>query len=440
MKYFLFLFFIIIACSSKEKKVDLDFFRKEGEKINIFNEGFFAEEKNVTTSIKLSDVVKLNDWTTENYNIESSTDHFQYDGKFKNIIKKNIGSLVNKFNQNGTLLHDGNILYFGDEKGTIYKYDFSNNKIVWEQKIYDRSLNNIPKNISITLYEGKIFASDSLGFIYSLDILNGKVLWKENFGVPFGSNILVYKDAIYVLNQNSRLYSFDTSDGRKIWSFDSLSGVLKQSKSGKISTYTDKLLFSNDVGDLTALDLSKQEVLWTRNLISQNILSFDNVFKISNILINENDVFVSSNKSELLNLNLVTGAIKWSKKIISSNDNVLNSRFLFTLTDNNFLICLNADSGEVIWSTNLSKKIPPIKKGSDIGILSTPKVNNIFGIILGSDHLYVSSTDGQIYKISAINGKFISEKKVNNDLTNKPIIYKDKIAFLNESKELIFID
>jgi len=73
-------------------------------------------------------------------------------------------------------------------------------------------------------------------------------------------------------------------------------------------------------------------------------------------------------------------------------------------------------------------------------MLSTPKVNNIFGIILGSNHLYVSSTDGQIYKISAINGKFISEKKVNNDLTNKPIIYKDKIAFLNESKELIFVD
>jgi len=59
---------------------------------------------------------------------------------------------------------------------------------------------------------------------------------------------------------------------------------------------------------------------------------------------------------------------------------------------------------------------------------------------LGSDHLFISSTDGQIYKISAINGKFISEKKVNNDLTSKPIVYNDKIAFLNESKELIFID
>jgi len=440
MKYYLFLFFIIISCSAKEKKVDLDFFRKEGEKINIFNDGFFSEEKSATTPIKLSEVVKLSVWSTEYYNIESSTDHFQYDGKFENITKKNIGSLVNKSNENGTLLHDGNILYFGDEKGTIYKYDFDNNKILWEQKIYKASLNNIPKNISITLYDGKIFASDSLGFVYSLDTLSGLVLWSENFGVPFGSNILIYKNVIYVLSQNGRLYSLNISDGRKIWSFETLSGITKQSKSGKISIFRDKLIFSNDIGDLIALDLRKKEVLWTRNLISQNILSFDNVFKISNILINENDIFVSSNKSEFLNLNLVTGGIKWSKKIISSNNNVLNSRFLFTLSDNNFLICLNADSGEVIWATNLSKKIPQIKKGYDIGVLSTPKVNNIFGIILGSEHLYVYSAAGQIYKISAINGKFISEKKVNNDLTNKPIVYKDKIAFLNESKELIFVD
>ncbi len=40
MKYILFLIsFLIFSCSSdKDKKVDLDFFKKQGEKINVFEE------------------------------------------------------------------------------------------------------------------------------------------------------------------------------------------------------------------------------------------------------------------------------------------------------------------------------------------------------------------------------------------------------------------
>jgi outer membrane protein assembly factor BamB len=65
--------------------------------------------------------------------------------------------------------------------------------------------------------------------------------------------------------------------------------------------------FSNDVGDVTAIDLDQQVITWTKNILSQNSISNNLVFKISNILIDKKDVFVSSNSGDLFNLNLETG-------------------------------------------------------------------------------------------------------------------------------------
>lgn len=103
----------------------------------------------------------------------------------------------------------------------------------------------------------------------------------------FSSHLNFYKGILYVVNQNSRLYAFNASDGLKIWSFEALSGVVKPSKSSNISIDNDKLIFSNDLGDITVIDLNKQTVLWSINILSTNRI-FNNFFlKISNILIDK---------------------------------------------------------------------------------------------------------------------------------------------------------
>ncbi len=44
------------------------------------------------------------------------------------------------------------------------------------------------------------------------------------------------------------------------------------------------------------------------------------------------------------------------------------------------------------------------------------------------------------YKISANDGKYISHKKINNDLSRAPIIVDNKMLILNRSSELIIIN
>jgi outer membrane protein assembly factor BamB len=443
MKLFLiFLSLFIFSCSTdKDKKVDLEIFKKQGEKINVFEvSNVFDKEVDSKSVLQLNQPQLNKKWSYEHFSSNNFYDHLVYEGKFQDIFKKNIGDYINNNNDSGSLLVAENFVFFSDEKGKIYKFDTNSQKIIWELKIYESSYNNYPKNIALFLNEDFLFAADNLGFIYSIDVQTGKTIWQQNYGIPFSSHLNFYKGVLYVVNQNSRLYAFNPLDGQKLWSFESLSGLIKPSRASNISLHDNKLLFSNDIGDITAIDLNQQVITWTKNILPQNSISNNLVFKISNILIDKKDVFVSSNSGDLFNFNLDTGEIKWSQKLSSIQNHISTDKYLFVLTENAFVVAFSKINGSILWSLNLNKYSKSIIDGSNVGIFSTPIRNDHFGLLLGSGHLYIASASGYIFKISAIDGKYISSKKINNELSRAPIIVDNKILILNRSSQLIILN
>ena len=433
MKYFLifFLSLIIFSCSSdKDKKVDLEVFKNQGEKINVFEaNNIFDKEISSKSLLLLNSPQSNKDWVYEHFSSNNLYEHLVYEGKFQDIFKKSIGDYINKNNDNGSLLVSNEFVFFSDEKGKIYKFDIKNQRVIWELKIYESSLNNYPKNIALYLNSNILYAADNLGFLYSIDTETGKPIWQQNYGVPFSSNLNFYKSILYVVNQNSRLYAFNPIDGEKIWSFESLSGLIKPSRSSSISILNNNLLFTNDVGDVTVIDLNQQVIVWTKNILSQNTISNNLIFKTSNLLIDKKDVFISSNNGDLLNFNFDTGEIKWSQKLSSIQNHISTDKYLFVLTENGFIIAFNKTNGTILWSLNLTKFSRDSKT-----------VPSYYGLLLASNNLYATSSNGDIYKISANDGTYISHKKINSDLSRAPIIVDNKIFILNRSSELIILN
>ena len=433
MKYFLifFLSLVIFSCSSdKDKKVDLEVFKNQGEKINVFEANIiFDKEISSKSPLLLNSPQSNKDWVYEHFSSNNLYEHLVYEGKFQDIFKKSIGDYINKNNDSGSLLVSNEFVFFSDEKGKIYKFDIKNQRVIWELKIYESSLNNYPKNIALYLNSNILYAADNLGFLYSIDTETGKPIWQQNYGVPFSSNLNFYKSILYVVNQNSRLYAFNPIDGEKIWSFESLSGLIKPSRSSSISILNNNLLFTNDVGDVTVIDLNQQVIVWTKNILSQNTISNNLIFKTSNLLIDKKDVFISSNNGDLLNFNFDTGEIKWSQKLSSIQNHISTDKYIFVLTENGFIIAFNKTNGTILWSLNLTKFSRDSKT-----------VPSYYGLLLASNNLYATSSNGDIYKISANDGTYISHKKINSDLSRAPIIVGNRIFILNRSSELIILN
>ena len=88
----------------------------------------------------------------------------------------------------------------------------------------------------------------------------------------------------------------------------------------------------------------------------------------------------------------------------------------------------------------MNKYSKPIVEGSNIGIFSTPITNSHFGLLLASNHLYLVSISGFIFKISAVDGKYISNKKISSELSRAPIIVNNRMFILNRSSELIILN
>ena len=433
MKYLLIFYsFFFFSCSfNKDKKIDLDFFKKQGEKIDIF-ETTNAFDKEINSNLILQlNAPRLNkNWFFEHFSSNNFYDHFVYEGKFDDISKKNLGDYIDKKNDSGSLLAFENFIFFSDQKGIIYKFDLTSQKNVWELKVHESSYNSYPKNISLFLNQDFLYGADNLGFIYSIDTQTGKIIWKQNYGVPFASHLNFYQDILYAVNQNSRLYAFSISNGQKIWSFEALSGLVKPSRSSNISINNNKLVFSNDLGDLTVIDLNQQSILWSINIFSTNRILNNFFSKISNILIDKNNVYVSSSGGDLISFNIENGDINWSRKISSTQNHVVADKYLFALTEDGYVISFNKLDGNILWSLNLSNfSIDKNKKGKEY-----------FGLILASSNLYVTSSNGEIYKISASDGKYISTKKISNELSRAPIIVNNKMLILNHSSELIIIN
>ena len=82
-----------------------------------------------------------------------------------------------------------------------------------------------------------------------------------------------------------------------------------------------------------------------------------------------------------------------------------------------------------MWSLNLTKLSKNNKTTLDY-----------YGLLLASNNLYATSSNGDVYKISANDGKYISHKKINNDLSRAPIIVDNKLLILNRSSELIILN
>ncbi len=137
-----------------------------------------------------------------------------------------------KIDVNGQAI-EGNRIYFGNENGNAFCYDFSG-KQLWKQKL-EGEIENSPALADFT-QDGQldaVFATDA-GKVFALDGKNGKILWSwanEGFGY-FSATPTCYDvsadgvaDVIVGLGGKGDLLAFDGRNGNVLWNNDRNSGI-----------------------------------------------------------------------------------------------------------------------------------------------------------------------------------------------------------------------
>ena len=441
---FFLIFILLVNCSfdnktgiwsgSKKEKRRISELEKEQKQTKVVDyiyssKSVYSKEISLTKKISISNPRKNLSWRMSSLNQQNFLGNIYLSGIDNIFLKKKIGK--NKFPISkiisSPLVFENNII-FSDNNGTIFNINL-NGEINWKKNIYKKIYKKVYKNLVFSIYQNNIYVADNIGFIYSIGLNNGKLVWIKNHGIPIKSNIKIYKNKIFLINQDNRILCFNTKNGSKIWDIRSVPSFIKLQNflSSAISKQGDVIAI-NSSGDLLKVNANNGKIAWSLNTLESTLAHATDFFKSSEIVIIDDNIIVSS-KSSLFSYNLNTGYTNWKQEVSSIGAPIIDGKNIFILTDNGYFVIIDKDTGIIISSTNILKILKKKKQET-----------KITGFIMGSGKIYSVTSNGYLIVSSPVSGKVEYFKKIGDPVTSAPIINNGKLYILTKNSRIYGFD
>ena len=441
---FFLIFILLVNCSfdnktgiwsgSKKEKRRISELEKEQKQTKVVDyiyssKSVYSKEISLTKKISISNPRKNLSWKMSSLNQQNFLGNIYLSGIDNIFLKKKIGK--NKFPISkiisSPLVFENNII-FSDNNGTIFNIN-QNGEINWKKNIYKKIYKKFYKNLVFAIYQNNIYVADNIGFIYSIGLNNGKLVWIKNHGIPIKSNIKIYKNKIFLINQDNRILCFNTKNGSKIWDIRSVPSFIKLQNflSSAISKQGDVIAI-NSSGDLLKVNANNGKIAWSLNTLESTLAHATDFFKSSEIVIIDDNIIFSS-KSSIFSYNLNTGYINWKQEVSSIGAPIIDGKNIFILTDNGYFVIIDKDTGIIISSTNILKILKKKKQET-----------KITGFIMGSGKIYSVTSNGYLIVSSPVSGKVEYFKKIGDPVTSTPIINNGKLYILTKNSRIYGFD
>ena len=349
---FFFIILIIFSGCSLEKKTFFKDKTTSGNKEVVLkkkdNKEIIQEDFNKNIKIKLSKIIKNNKFKElrNNYGRE------EFDSDFKSVSKYKIKKIKNFSNFEPTIVFKSDGIIFFEKQGTLKKYDYSQ-KLIWKKNFYSKQEKKSNILLNITHENDILIITDNLSKYYAVDLKNGELLWSKTNLTPFNSQIKIYKDKLYIVDYENILHCFSIKNGNRIWSYQTDNFFVKSKKTLSIIIDNEKVIFTNSIGDITALDANKGFLLWQTPTQNNLIYAESASLITSDIVLEKDSIFFSNNRNEFYSINKNNGFLNWKQKINSNIRPVITDDLIFTVSNEGFLYFIDSLSGNIIKSNNL---------------------------------------------------------------------------------------
>ena len=427
-----FILFLIISCTPKVNlELDIENLKNEGVVI-LQNKNLedVTDEIRKISKTDINPIKSIADWGYPNFNSNNLIPNINLNINLSiqqdnNFFKNSTNNFYRK-----EIININNNIIFVDDRATLFILN-ENFKLVHKFQIHNlKKYKDYPLKFSLVSESDILFISDNLGSIFAYDLKNYKTLWRNELEVPFLSNLALYKNNIFVSNSNGKIYSFNTLSGKQNWSYETGTQTAKSYKAYRVSISNNKLLFSNDFGKITCIDLDKQTVLWSRILQLSTAYQDMNLLELADFVTENNNLYITSSFGRFLKLDLNNGNILWSNNIYSATTiPIINNNSVALITDNGFLNIFDKASGKILYKKNLLNFLH-MKKNKN-------KKNSLNNIFLLSGKFYITTNNGYVFLVNSNDLQFIEYKKLSSSINSNIAISKNAIFFVG-NKDAIF--
>ena len=417
----IFTLFFLSNCSLKEgsglwnKKEKIEdqkkvkkLFSKEKKKITEFNPELKLDTSEIIFNVDIN----------ENQNNSGAESYKGLNEKI-NTFKFSTIKDTNQLNYKPIFLDDG--LIFFDNKGTIIRYD-ANGKVIWKKNIYSKPEKKLNPKLFFALDGENLLVADNLAKYYSININYGELNWSMNNMYPFNSEIKITENMLFAVDYKNTLRSFNISDGSELWNFQTENSFAISDTINSLIVIDNLVIFSDSIGDITAVDIENGLITWQLPTQSTNIINESYKFRNSKLVSDKKSIIFSNNKDEFYSIDIKTGVANWINEVNSSVTPILIGNLIFTVSNEGYLFVIEKNNGNIIRITDLYKNYKE-KKRADIKPI---------GFVIGNRNLYLTNSDGQMLVIDLVTGKSIYNIKVAKSFVSEPFISNENLFVIRK--------
>ena len=418
--------FFLNHCSLNEnsrvwKDDQKEFSNKSNIKKVFDEENLVIQEFNKELNLDLS-LIKINSKFIDNQNNFGSQ---SYKGKLNKIGIYKFSKLEELSHIDFKPLFFENGIIFFDKKGSIIRFN-KNKKVIWKKNYYSKVEKKLYPKINFTLDKNNILVSDSIAKYYSISINTGELNWSKNNKYPFNSEIKKYKNKFFVIDYKNTLRCYKIEDGSECWNLQTEDSFTISNSKYSLAIIGDMVVFSNSIGDITAVDIESGLIIWQLPTQSSNIINETYNFKTSQLVSDGDSIYFSNNKKEFYSIDVKTGTTNWINVINSNITPVIIGNLIFTVSNEGYLYVIENTTGNIIRVNDLYK------------IYKEKKRKNVYpvGFVIGYKKLYLTNSDGKMIIVDLQNGNVLKTEKVSSNLVSKPFIF-NKNLFLIRNGSII---
>ena len=377
----------------------------------------FSEKKDVTQfnqelKIDLSKV-KINNKIVDNKNNYGFQD---YSGSINKIGNYKFSKLenINQLNFKPLFLNDG--LIFFDKKGSIIRYD-NNQKVLWKKNYYSKLEKKLKPKLNFVLVNQNLLITDSIAKYYSINVNSGELIWTKNNIYPFNSEIKRSKNKIFVVDYKNTLRCYNINDGSECWNLQTEDSFTISSSNFSLIIVGELIVFTNSIGDITAVDIDSGLITWQLPTQSSSIINETYNFKVSKLVSDNKSIYFSNNKNEFYSVDVKTGTTNWINEINSNLTPITSGNLIFTVSNEGYLYVVEKNNGNIIRISDLYSNY------------KTKKRKNVkpIGFAIGDTKLYLTNTDGKMIVVDLNLGKVTAVEKVSGNFTSRPFIFNQSL-------------
>lgn len=300
-----------------------------------------------------------------------------------------------------------------DMLGRITCYNSDNGEKLWEYQL-DNSIVSNP-----IINKGRVFIAGADGRLYYFNINDGKIIWQSKFDFPIIGHPTLEEDTVYIGTSEYSIMAVGLNSGKDLWSFKNIKGHIES----RPVVYNNILLFTAWDGYLYAIDKNSKELLWKW---SEKIPNFYYSPAASSPIVIDNRVILTAPNKYLTIIDILNGNTLWRSNLHPSWESIGFSEknkkiYVKGVIDTLFCYSLENDSLKLEWFNVLGY-------GFDISPIE---------IIENNNYVYVPASNGFLYCVDAITGKFKWEYFLGEAIVNKPIILEDESIIVSNIDGII---